>query len=53
MNAPANNLGPTTALGRSKRALVLVVDDVEGNRQLLCRRLEPFGYDMYLSLIHI
>jgi len=24
-----------------------VVDDVEGNRELLCRRLEPFGYDMH------
>jgi CheY-like chemotaxis protein len=24
-----------------------VVDDVEGNRELLCRRLAPFGYDLH------
>jgi len=34
-------------VGRNRRATVLVVDDVEGNRELLCRRLEPFGYEMY------
>jgi DNA-binding response OmpR family regulator len=34
-------------VGRMRRSLVLVVDDVEGNRELLCRRLEPFGYDMH------
>jgi DNA-binding response OmpR family regulator len=34
-------------IGRQKRPCVLVVDDVEGNRQLLCRRLEPFGYDLH------
>ena len=33
--------------GRTKRAIVLVVDDVEGNRQLACRRLAPFGYDLH------
>jgi len=33
--------------GRNRRAMVLVVDDVEGNRELLCRRLEPFGYEMH------
>lgn len=39
---------PTERLqGRSKRPVVLVVDDVEGNRQVLCRRLEPFGYDLH------
>lgn len=38
MNAPT---------GRSRRAVILVVDDVEGNRQLVCRRLEPFGYDLH------
>ena len=34
-------------IGRSRRSVVLVVDDVEGNRELLCRRLEPFGYEMH------
>jgi DNA-binding response OmpR family regulator len=33
--------------GRTKRAIVLVVDDVEGNRELACRRLAPFGYDLH------
>ena len=33
--------------GRTKRAVVVVVDDVEGNRQLACRRLAPFGYDLH------
>jgi len=38
MNAPT---------GRIRRAVILVVDDVEGNRQIVCRRLEPFGYDLH------
>ena len=33
--------------GRIKRPLVLVVDDVEGNRQLVCRRLAENGYDLH------
>jgi DNA-binding response OmpR family regulator len=37
---------PTPA-GRSRAPLVLVVDDVEGNRQLVCRRLAPCGYDLH------
>ncbi|NBC37118.1 response regulator [Novosphingobium sp. FSY-8] len=38
MNAPT---------GRLKRPVVLVVDDVEGNRQLVCRRLADHGYDLH------
>ena len=37
----------SAALGRVRRAVVLVVDDVEANRELVCRRLEPFGYDLH------
>lgn len=32
---------------RGRRSVILVVDDVEGNRQLVCRRLSPFGYDLH------
>lgn len=32
---------------RHRRSVILVVDDVEGNRELLCRRLAPFGYDLH------
>jgi len=37
----------SASVGRMRRAVILVVDDVEGNRQLVCRRLEPFGYDLH------
>jgi DNA-binding response OmpR family regulator len=49
-NHPEGHTGPQSApqpVTRNRRSLILVVDDVEGNRQLVCRRLSPFGYDLH------
>lgn len=44
MILPAPGASPA---GRSRAPVVLVVDDVEGNRELVCRRLGQSGYDLH------
>jgi len=44
---PANPETSPLPTGRQNRPVILVVDDVEGNRELVCRRLASHAYDLH------